>query len=556
MASSMCHKCKRPHRRVSPLVEEFTVQGTQNGSGPDAALDNFPAIHNNLCPSEPPPSPVLRRFPSLSNSTFGSVESSSTLAEDDDHGGSLKDPEKNIVQTRAPEVGFFNSALAKTRLDVFCKYSKTLAILCVFVLAVLSLFWGVLFRVRENLRHATIAVVNFDASLSPYQNVEPVVGPFVEDAVRRELATQQYPLGYKFVPPVKFNNDPFAVRLAVHQERYWGAIIVNNNATALLRQAVANGNSSYDPFGAAQIITNQARDIESYNQYITPVLLRLASDISFDFGRNWTSQVLTDTSLAQVIYSNVPQALSPGIGFSIFNLRPFDPPTAIPAVSIGLIYLIIIAFFSFGFFIPTHMKFILPSTSSPHPPLKFAHLIIWRYFSTITAYFFLALCYSLVSLAFQIPFSRTPPHGLSTWPKNDVADNANYLGKSTFLVYWMLNFFGMSALGLACENVAMLIGQPWTALWLVFWVITNVSTGFYALELAPGFYGWGYAWPLRQIVYASRTLLFGTNSKLGVNFGILAAWIVVGTVLFPVSCWVMRWKGVRDKKKLAAMQTN
>ena len=200
------------------------------------------------------------------------------------------------------------------------------------------------------------------------------------------------------------------------------------------------------------------------------------------------------------------------------------------------------------------MKFILPSKSSPHPPLKFAHLVIWRYCSTIIAYFFLSLAYSLVSLAFQIPFSHTPPPGLSSWPKTDVADNADYLGHGTFPVYWMLNFLGMSALGLACENVAMLVGQPWTALWLVFWVITNVSTGFYALELAPGFYGWGYAWPLRQIVYASRTLLFGTNSRLGQNFGILAAWVAVGTMLFPVACWVMRWKGIREKKKLVAVE--
>ena len=439
----------------------------------------------------------------------------------------------------------------------------------------LSLYWGILFRVRENLTHATIAVVSFDSRLPPFENVEPLIGPFLKKAIENEVATQKYPLGYEFFDPSKFNDDPLAVRLAVHKENFWGAIIVNNNATALLRQAVETGNTSYDPFGAGAIITNQARDIESYNQYISPVLTRIASDVSFAFGREWTQQVLLNGSLSSNVYSNVPQALSPGIGFSTFNLRPFgkslaqftflsinhtdnnlpDPPTAIPAVSIGLIYLIIIAFFSFGFFIPTHMKFILPNPNHPHPPLKFAHLIIWRYLSTITAYFFLSLCYSLVSLVFQIPFNNTPPPGLSSWPKTDVADNADYFGHGTFAVYWMLNWIGMTALGLACENVAMAIGQPWTALWLVFWVITNVSTGFYSLELAPKFFMWGYAWPLRQIVYASRTLLFGTHSRLGMNFGILAAWVAVGTILFPFACWIMRYKGMREKRKLAAAAT-
>jgi hypothetical protein len=62
----------------------------------------------------------------------------------------------------------------------------------------------------------------------------------------------------------------------------------------------------------------------------------------------------------------------------------------------------------------------------------------------------------------------------------------------------MVNYFGMIALGLACENVAMVVGQPWTAFWLIFWVISNVSTAVYSITLAPRFYFWGYAWPLHN----------------------------------------------------------
>ena len=55
----------------------------------------------------------------------------------------------------------------------------------------------------------------------------------------------------------------------------------------------------------------------------------------------------------------------------------------------------------------------------------------------------------------------------------------------------MLNWVGMGALGFACENVAMIVGQPWTAFWLIFWVISNVSTSFYSIDLAPGFFKYG-----------------------------------------------------------------
>ena len=161
------------------------------------------------------------------------------------------------------------------------------------------------------------------------------------------------------------------------------------------------------------------------------------------------------------------------------------------------------------------------------------------------AYFFMSLSYSLISLAFQIPFANPP--GSHT----NVANNPDAYGTGTFVVYWIINWIGMIALGLACENVAMVIGQPWTAMWLIFWVISNVSTAFYSLDLAPKFYYWGYAWPLHNIVEASRSLLFDLHSRIGLNIGVLLAWCVINTVLFPFACQFMRWKMMRQKRKEA-----
>ena len=42
--------------------------------------------------------------------------------------------------------------------------------------------------------------------------------------------------------------------------------------------------------------------------------------------------------------------MSPAIGLSAFEPRPFGPANVTPAVRIGLVYLIIIAFFNFTFF--------------------------------------------------------------------------------------------------------------------------------------------------------------------------------------------------------------
>lgn len=299
----------------------------------------------------------------------------------------------------------------------------------------------------------TVVVVDFDGQVPPYDQVAPMVGPFVTQ-MTNEQAQSPNPmhLGYRNRAPAFFENDPLAVRRHVYDEGAWAGIVVNANATALLRSAVETGNMSYSPLGAIQIIYNQARDETTYNNYIIPMLQELQTNLASAFGEMWSRQCLTNTTLTRENLSRAPQAISPAIGFSMYNLRAFDPPATTPSVTIGLIYLIIIAFFSFTFYLPIHMKFIVPQG---HPPLRFYQLIVWRWVATVVAYLFLALAYSFVSLAFQIPF-----HAPAAAP-DVVASPANAYGNGTFAVYWMLNFVGMCALGLACENVAMIVGQPW-----------------------------------------------------------------------------------------------
>jgi hypothetical protein len=124
-----------------------------------------------------------------------------------------------------------------------------------------------------------------------------------------------------------------------------------------------------------------------------------------------------------------PLAISPGIGFSVYDLRRFGPAIATPTVRISLIYLIIISS-SVSPFLPIHMKYLSPKG---HPPLKFSQLIAWRYIATVASYFLLSLIYSIVSLAFLMPMNH--PHGSHIWPVN----NPNAYGKGTFVVYWMGN---------------------------------------------------------------------------------------------------------------------
>jgi hypothetical protein len=440
-------------------------------------------------------------------------------------------------------VGFFDHAMSGVRLHVLKLWLRTNLILAVAVMAFLCLFWGAIFRQNGNVGKLSIWVVDFDGQ-APFNNASapPFVGPFVTRAIQQLIEAGGAP-GYTFASPSQFDNDPLNVRESVFDFHTWAAVVISPNATALLQAAVLNGNASYDPLGACQITYNSARDQTTSASYIVPSMTVLQKRVVSDFGRAWITHLLNNNiSLNSEVLAKAPQAISPGIEFSVYDLRPFGPPIATPAVSIGLIYLIIISFFSFTFFLPIHMKYLSPKG---HPPLKFLHLIAWRYIATVGSYFLLSLIYSFVSLAFQMPMNR--PRGSHVLPTR----NPNAYGRATFVVYWMANWVGMCAFGLASENMAMLLGTPWTALWLIFWVISNVATGFYALPLAPSFYRWGYAWPMHNIVELTRSILFDLHPRVGLNFGVLFAWVAVGTMMIPACCYYMRWNSARVKQNAA-----
>ncbi|KAF2266275.1 hypothetical protein CC78DRAFT_459613 [Lojkania enalia] len=439
-------------------------------------------------------------------------------------------------------VGFWHWQMAGVRVHVVKLWLRTNLILSVAIMSFLCLFWGALFKQEDYIGSLNVWVVDFDGQVPPYKDVEPFVGPFVTGGIQGLLDTPGQHPGYTFRLPSDFDNDPLKVRESVYDYHAWAAVIINPNATALLQAAVRQGNSSYDPLGACQIIYNSARDQTTAASYIVPSMTMVQKIVVSNFGRTWIGHLLQNNSLVDLNLESAPQAVSPGVEFTIYDLRPFGPPVATPAVSIGLIYLIILSFFSFTFFLPIHMKYLTPKG---HPPLHFYQLIIWRYVATVVSYFLLSLVYSLVSLAFLMPMSNSP--GSHVWP----ATNPNAYHRGTFVVYWMVNWVGMTAFGLASENMAMLLGTPWTALWLIFWVISNVATGFYALPLEAGFYRWGYAWPMHNIVEATRQILFDLHPRIGLNLSVLFAWCAIDTALFPLCCFYMRWKTMREKRLVA-----
>lgn len=225
-------------------------------------------------------------------------------------------------------------------------------------MAVLSLYWADLFVVEKKLRHLAVNVVDFDGQVAPYDDgaVAPLVGPTMTQLAQETVDAAGSPsLGYAVVPPALYNFDPLAVRQAVYDWDCYAAVVIHANATALLQRAARLGNASYDPAGAVQFVLLSARQESTYANYVVPQLEALAARFAARFGPRWAAALMANATYPRDAMARAPAAVNPGVAPLQIDLRPFQPLVATPAVTVGLIYLIILAFFSFSFFMPIHM---------------------------------------------------------------------------------------------------------------------------------------------------------------------------------------------------------
>jgi hypothetical protein len=174
-------------------------------------------------------------------------------------------------------------------------------ILSIFIVVVLSIYWGVLSRVEKKFSSLNVYVVDFDGRVPPFIDADspPFVGPALTQVIEQRSLEPNPRLGFQIRSPAEFLKDPIVVRQAIYDFRAWAAIVVNPNATSLLYAALQNGgNASYDPFGCAQIIFAEARDEPTIREYIYPALMEFQNQFVAQFGAKWVLRVMPQLLIA------------------------------------------------------------------------------------------------------------------------------------------------------------------------------------------------------------------------------------------------------------------
>lgn len=436
-----------------------------------------------------------------------------------DHIDSSSSPLQRTV-TRSPLPWFTESyftsepATAAARKTYITILASKVLLIIVFLLSVLSIYWGALWQTPAHTHNLNNWVVDFDGG---------EVGQFVSRAV---VASGGAPtaLSWNQVSTDLFPNGMSDLEDAVVQDKAWTIIAINENATNTLNAAVLTANDSYIANTSISVYASEARSENAYRVVIHPNVVTLLDRITEAFNAQYMSEIPGRSSNVTALLVNAPRLVSQPISYTIINTRPFDVAVATAVDFVGLIYLLILAFV-------VSMEHYVARITATHleDRLTFKWLIAIRIVNPIIMYFFVSCFYSLLSLAFQVPFNR-------------------YYGSSGFVIYWMMSWLAMCALGGAVESMITILTPSYISFFLLLWIIANVSVCVYPIVLLPGVYRYGYAMPFYNVQQTIRSLIFGTRNQMGLNFGVQIAWIVLSWCTLVLFQLFMRRRAARAHK--------
>ncbi|VVT49125.1 uncharacterized protein SAPINGB_P002116 [Magnusiomyces paraingens] len=422
----------------------------------------------------------------------------------------------------------FSPHVKELHIQIWLHSLRNLVFMSVCVLAILSVFWGSMYGRGDRVHNLNVWIINYDS------NPNSFVGPMFLNYIESLGYPKNY-LGYQIIDPSSYDGDLTTVAHDTIEEKAWGFITIAPNASSYL---VENLQFPQHDFNSSNLITfwyPEARMETVYRDIVVPQINNISTAFTFTFRQYWLDHINSTLNLSQrttIVETNVDIIANP-IDITVINLIPFTGNISSAILTTGLIFLIIVSFFQIPFFAPVHQIML--------GKVKFLQYMVYRPFINYVSVLFLSLAFSLVSLAFQGDFTVK-------------------FGRAGFVVYWMINFLAMNALGGASENVGTIIFNVYPqaiGFWLIFWVCSNSSTSFAPLELLPEVYKVGKALPVHNAQMAIRTILFGTKNQLGLNVGVFFGWVGVNYLIsFPCMIFVKKYKTFQAKKVAAVATAN
>ncbi|KAJ7350884.1 hypothetical protein DFH08DRAFT_862558 [Mycena albidolilacea] len=409
------------------------------------------------------------------------------------------------VEGESPfSVDFLDNSLSAARVIYLKILVAGVTVLGLVVFAVCAIYWGSIWSTPH--RSVTGWIVDFDGGFVGEKVVASLFG----------MNGESRGVEWEVISASRFPEGLSQVKNDIVEEKAWAVVAINPGTSSNLAAALSAVDKSYNSSSAITFVGSEARNEVEYRNVIMPLvssqLEKTSRAFALEFARN-ISQTINTTALL----SNAPQIITEPISYTIDNVRSFYVPVAGAVTFAGLIYLLILSFFMVLLSNGARLA------SGLEQRLTLGSLIRVRLVTCFVGYFFVALFYTLLSVAFQLSFNIR-------------------FGKAGIIIFWMLNWIGMLACGMALEALTTLVTVRLIPLFLIFWIISNMSVSGYPLEVLPHIYKFGYLYPFYNISRGVRTIVLGTKNDLGMNFGILLAWLAISCVTLPLFQWWMRRK--------------
>jgi len=328
-------------------------------------------------------------------------------------------------------------------------------------------------------------------------------------------------LGYAIRDASDYPGGLAQVKEDIGYSRYWGAIIATENSTSAWRSALENGNADYDPSGCVAVLYSGARFYQYTVVYLATFMQEAARMATQQAGAQAVGNYLQTINSNAALLANaaaVPQAIGTPFGYWADDVRPMqtqypdgsrnDGPWAAAApFEAALIYYLIWCFILALWHNAARMQ------TQFNKKTTFWSLYAWRLAVPFVMYFWLSLWFTILIVCWQIPVTAA-------------------VGRAGFVVLWALNYVALLAVGLAIETMLSVLTPKFLPFFLIFWIITNISSSFTPIETTQQFYRFLRWVPFLQIVEAYKIIFYATreNKYLGLYFGVLIAVTLVNLV--------------------------
>ncbi|KAF9116121.1 hypothetical protein BGX27_004704 [Mortierella sp. AM989] len=396
--------------------------------------------------------------------------------------------------------------------QVIIKLLKVLAVMTVSYFALMSLYFAAEFQSHSRMSNFDILVVDLD---------QGIIGINYLDFTR-QLNNQPYQPNWLIETAERYPNMT-VIKEQVMNGNYWGAVVVQANASSTLNRAFAIPLPDYDPTKAFAFIYDGGRDPLVVKPYIVATMYTQFLLFTKFFNPAWVKFILAyseSKNLTVTVLQNAPQVLGTPVAFEEFDLHPLTASIITSATSVAYIWIFLVA--GGSTYLVTHLIQPMTRRASVLKTMIFMLLPLFLFLVT------LSMAYSLLLLTFGVPFADGAPQ------------------------FFKL-FAGM--LLLQCSVAALvlflifLIPVVFIPSITITFVILNVIAVFNPVELVPIFYKWVYAMPFLNAVQISRYVLMGSYNRLKYNIPVLSVWIMIPVILLPFA--IMKQKRLAKEAEIS-----